>query len=236
MTYRVIQWATGLVGQEAIKGVLAHPELELVGCWVHSDDKVGRDVGEICGIGPIGVTATNDARRDLRDRRRRGRLLAGAGEHARRDPRCSSRARTSSRRSAGSIPADDARASPRSRPRAIAGSVDAARHRHQPGRHHRAVPADALGAVPRHPPRARRGVLRHPQLPDRRSVVREVMLFGKAPGDGARRARCSTCSAHGFMQSIDMVAAELGLDARRREAHDARDGGRDQADSTRRSA
>ena len=57
MTYRVIQWATGLVGQEAILGVLAHPELELVGTWVHSPDKVGRDVGEICGIDPIGVTA-----------------------------------------------------------------------------------------------------------------------------------------------------------------------------------
>ena len=49
MTYRVIQWATGMVGQEAILGVLAHPELELVGCWVHSPEKAGRDVGEICG-------------------------------------------------------------------------------------------------------------------------------------------------------------------------------------------
>ena len=54
MTYRVVQWATGLVGKEAIKGVLAHPELELVGCWVHSPDKVGVDVGEICDLGPIG--------------------------------------------------------------------------------------------------------------------------------------------------------------------------------------
>ena len=58
MTYRVVQWATGLVGKESIKGVLAHPELELVGCWVHSPDKVGRDVGELCEIGPIGVQAT----------------------------------------------------------------------------------------------------------------------------------------------------------------------------------
>src|ERR1043165_5951876 len=57
MTYRVVQWATGLVGKEAIKGVLAHPELELVGCWVHSADKVGRDVGELCDLGPIGVHA-----------------------------------------------------------------------------------------------------------------------------------------------------------------------------------
>ena len=45
MTYRVIQWATGGVGRAAIEGVLAHPELELVGCWVHSPDKHGRDVG-----------------------------------------------------------------------------------------------------------------------------------------------------------------------------------------------
>ena len=59
MTYRVIQWATGLVGQEAIKGIVAHPELELVGCWVHSDTKVGLDAGDITGIGPLGVLATN---------------------------------------------------------------------------------------------------------------------------------------------------------------------------------
>ena len=49
MTYRVIQWATGGVGRAAIEGVLDHPELELVGCWVHSADKDGRDVGEIIG-------------------------------------------------------------------------------------------------------------------------------------------------------------------------------------------
>ena len=47
MRYRVIQWATGLVGQEAIKGIVADPELELVGCRVHSEDKVGRDAGAI---------------------------------------------------------------------------------------------------------------------------------------------------------------------------------------------
>ena len=58
MTYRVVQWATGLVGKEAIKGVLAHPELELAGCWVHSPEKVGMDAGEICDLGPIGVKTT----------------------------------------------------------------------------------------------------------------------------------------------------------------------------------
>ncbi len=61
MTYRVIQWATGGVGRAAIEGIRSHPELALVGVWVHSPEKAGHDVGEICGIGPIGVEATNDA-------------------------------------------------------------------------------------------------------------------------------------------------------------------------------
>ncbi|HEY8155842.1 MAG TPA: dihydrodipicolinate reductase [Myxococcota bacterium] len=60
MKYRVIQWATGGVGRAAIEGILDHPELELVGCWVHSADKDGRDVGEILGRAPIGVRATRD--------------------------------------------------------------------------------------------------------------------------------------------------------------------------------
>src|SRR5882757_7122415 len=63
MVLRVVQWATGGVGVAAIKGVLEHPELELVGCWVHSEAKSGKDVGEILGdpaIERLGVTATND--------------------------------------------------------------------------------------------------------------------------------------------------------------------------------
>ncbi len=58
--YRVIQWATGGVGRAAIQGVLRHPELTLVGCWVHSADKEGRDAGELAGEDPIGVAATTD--------------------------------------------------------------------------------------------------------------------------------------------------------------------------------
>lgn len=60
MGYRVIQWATGNVGRAAIEGVAGHPELELVGCWVSSDAKAGRDAGEIAGIDPLGVRATTD--------------------------------------------------------------------------------------------------------------------------------------------------------------------------------
>jgi hypothetical protein len=60
MTLRVVQWATGGVGIAAIKGVLEHPDLELAGCWVHSEAKSGKDVGEIIGTDPLGVVATSD--------------------------------------------------------------------------------------------------------------------------------------------------------------------------------
>ena len=59
MTLRVVQWATGSVGVAAIKAVADHPELELVGCWVHSKAKVGKDAGEIAGGDPLGVIATD---------------------------------------------------------------------------------------------------------------------------------------------------------------------------------
>ena len=58
--YRVIQWATGNIGKLAIRGVVRHPNLELVGLWVHSKDKVGRDAGELAGIEPTGILATDD--------------------------------------------------------------------------------------------------------------------------------------------------------------------------------
>lgn len=58
MTYRVVQWGTGNVGRRALGAVLEHPELELVGCHVTSDAKVGRDVGELLGREPIGVVTT----------------------------------------------------------------------------------------------------------------------------------------------------------------------------------
>jgi 4-hydroxy-tetrahydrodipicolinate reductase len=61
MTYRVIQWATGTVGIHAVPAIVAHPELELAGLWVHSDSKAGRDAGELCGGEPVGIAATQDA-------------------------------------------------------------------------------------------------------------------------------------------------------------------------------
>ncbi|MBK1786126.1 NAD(P)H-dependent amine dehydrogenase family protein [Prauserella cavernicola] len=62
MTLRVVQWSTGNVGRHAIAGIAARPDLELAGVWVSDPAKVGRDAGELAGLGhDLGVTATNDA-------------------------------------------------------------------------------------------------------------------------------------------------------------------------------
>jgi 4-hydroxy-tetrahydrodipicolinate reductase len=61
MSYRVIQWSTGNVGRFALRCILGHPELELAGVWVHGAAKAGKDAGELCGLPPAGVRATNDA-------------------------------------------------------------------------------------------------------------------------------------------------------------------------------
>nr|WP_052711296.1 dihydrodipicolinate reductase [Pseudofrankia sp. DC12] len=57
---RIAQWGTGTVGRDAVRAVCEHPDLELVGAFVYSDAKAGLDVGEICGIGEVGVTATRN--------------------------------------------------------------------------------------------------------------------------------------------------------------------------------
>jgi hypothetical protein len=60
MKTRVIQWATGPVGAAALRETISSPDLELVGLWVHGADKIGKDAGEIAGLPPTGVIATND--------------------------------------------------------------------------------------------------------------------------------------------------------------------------------
>jgi hypothetical protein len=61
MTIRVIQWATGAVGAATLKAIIEHPDMELVGVWVHASGKVGKDAGELVGLPATGVLATNDA-------------------------------------------------------------------------------------------------------------------------------------------------------------------------------
>jgi 4-hydroxy-tetrahydrodipicolinate reductase len=60
VTLRVVQWTTGNVGKQSVKAIAANPGLELVGCYAWSPDKVGRDVGELCGLEPLNVTASDD--------------------------------------------------------------------------------------------------------------------------------------------------------------------------------
>jgi 4-hydroxy-tetrahydrodipicolinate reductase len=57
---RVIQFGTGFVGHFALRAIIEHPDMELVGCWVHSDEKVGLDAGDLAGVEKTGIRATND--------------------------------------------------------------------------------------------------------------------------------------------------------------------------------
>jgi len=61
MKYKVIQWSTGNVGKYALRCIVGHPELELVGVWVSNARKVGKDAGDLCGLPATGVLATDDA-------------------------------------------------------------------------------------------------------------------------------------------------------------------------------
>ena len=57
--YRVVQWATGNIGSRALRAVIEHPGLSLAGVYVRSADKAGCDAGELCGLAPVGIVATN---------------------------------------------------------------------------------------------------------------------------------------------------------------------------------
>src|SRR5580700_12182796 len=58
--YRVVQWATGRIGASSLREIIRSPEMELVGVYVHSEAKEGRDAGELCGLAPIGISATRN--------------------------------------------------------------------------------------------------------------------------------------------------------------------------------
>ena len=220
MTYRVIQWATGLVGQEAIKGVLAHPDLELVGRWVHSPDKVGPR-----------------RRRALRHRpaRRHGDRTTST-RSARSTPTASSTRRCWPARATvvrllesgknvvtpvGWIyPTAVTEASRRSRTRAAAATRRCTAPASIPGGITERFPLmlSALCRDIRH--------VRVEEFSDIRnypteSVVREVMLFGTPP-EQAATSPMPAILGDGFSQSIDMVAAALGwtLDAEKRTTHE----------------
>jgi hypothetical protein len=57
---RVVQWATGNVGRYAMREVIRHPSLDLVGALTYDAAKAGRDAGELCGEQPNGIKVTSD--------------------------------------------------------------------------------------------------------------------------------------------------------------------------------
>ena len=218
MTYRVIQWATGLVGQESIKGIVAHPELELVGCWVHSDAKVGLDAGEICGIGPLGVKATHSLEEICAieaDAVVYSPMLADEGEIL------------ALLRSGKNVVTPIGYIFPRPGPRTdeveaacIAGNVTLHGTGEHPGGITERFPlmVSAFCRNIRH--------VRMEEFSDIRnyaatSMVRDVMLFGQ-PAEVAEKSPMLKVMASGFLQSIDMVAHELGwtLDPKKRTKHE----------------
>jgi len=218
MTYRVVQWATALVGKESIKGVLAHPELELVGCWVHSPDKVGRDVGELCEIGPIGVRATGSI----------DEICALDADAVVYSPVMAStrdviRLLESGKNvvtPVGWIYPGDSPGVAALQAACLTGRATLHGTGINPGGITERFPLmlSALCRNIRH--------VRAEEFSDIRNyptdmVVREVMLFGKAP-DVAAKSPMIDVLGHGFMQSIDMVAAALGwqLDAEKPSLHE----------------
>jgi 2,4-diaminopentanoate dehydrogenase len=58
--YRVVQWASGSIGQISIRHFVDNPSFDLVGVVVTTPEKDGKDAGELAGIQPCGVAATTD--------------------------------------------------------------------------------------------------------------------------------------------------------------------------------
>jgi 2,4-diaminopentanoate dehydrogenase len=58
---RVVQWTTGNVARATVAAILRRPDLDLVGCYAWSQDKVGQDAALLCRLPePCGVAATDD--------------------------------------------------------------------------------------------------------------------------------------------------------------------------------
>ena len=218
MTYRVVQWATGMVGQEAILGVLAHPELELVGTWVHSPAKVGRDVGELCGIDPIGVLATDDV----------DALIALDAECVIYSPVMASTTTVIKLLESGkNVVTPVGWIYPGESPK-IAAIEDACRRGNatlhgtgiNPGGITERLPL-LLSSWCRNITHVRAEEFSDIRNYPTESVVRDVMMFGTPP-EAALTSPMPAILGLGFCESIDMIAAELGwhLDAEKRTTHE----------------
>jgi hypothetical protein len=218
MRYRVIQWATGGVGRAAIQGVVDHPELELVGCWVHGRAKEGRDAGDIAGIAPLGVAATRDVEA----------LLALDADCVLYSPILADAAVVERiLRSGKNVVTPLGWFFPwRSSDWAVLEAACQAGRAtlHGTGIHPGGITerfplmVSALSGRVTHVRAEEFSDIRTYDAPD---VIADIMLFGKTPEEAAQSPMVSFL-ATGFFQSIDMVAAELGvaLDDEKRTRHE----------------
>lgn len=216
--FRIVQWATGGVGRAAIQGITRHPELELVGCWVHSRRKAGRDAGEIAGIAPLGVSATTDVDAILRldaDCVLYSPIMAQTDEVAR-ILRAGKNVVTPLGWFFpwGSVDVAEIEAACRDGGTTLHGTGI------HPGGITERFPLmlSALSGSVTH--------VRAEEFSDLRTyaavdVIRDIMLFGKTPEEAAASPMLAFL-AIGFGQSIDMVATALGarLDPEKRTRHE----------------
>jgi len=219
LRHRVIQWATGSVGRAALRGILAHPELELVGCWVHDEKKAGRDAGELCGLPSTGVRASGNT----------DALVALEADAVLYSPLLAQPAVVIRLLESGKNVVTPLNWFFPDRRSASVAELEAAARRggatlHGTGIHPGGITErfplmiSALCRDVRH--------VRAEEFSDIRSyataaVVRDVMLFGKKPAEASRSPMLKLLG-HGFRQSIEMLAAALGfaLDPERRTAHE----------------
>ena len=55
MPYRVAQWTVGNIGKAAVQALQDDAKLELVACYGRPGEKTGKDVGELAGVGALGL-------------------------------------------------------------------------------------------------------------------------------------------------------------------------------------
>ena len=218
MTYKVIQWATGNVGRAAIEGVQNHPDLELVGALVYSGDKAGRDVGDICGLDPIGVTATTDV----------DEIIATDADCVVYSPMLANPADVVKLLASGKNVVTPVGWVYPFRSHDVAAIEGACREGDStlhgtginPGGITEQLPL-VLSAFCTNIQHVRAEEFSDIRTYDTEFVVRDVMLFGRTPEEGAASPMISLLG-DGFCQSIDMVADALGvtLDSEKRTTHE----------------
>ena len=220
MAYRVIQWATGNVGRSSRSRASSRtPSSSWSAPGCTAPDKVGRDVGELCGLGPIGVVASDDEDASSRSTPTAS-STARAPEHVagRAHPRVGQE-----RRHAGRLDLSLRVRRRRARSRRRAGRRASTLHGTgiHPGGITERFPAHALGAL-----EPASGTCARRSSPTS-ATTRPSSWCARSCCSGRRRklrrrARCSDSSGDGFGQSIDMVAAGLGstLDPEKRTTHE----------------